>query len=343
MHVFVSQLSFKPDVICFSESRKNQPLKNIEIDDYNFTNVKAESQAGGVAVYVSNVLNCLQIESFHLHGAESLWLKISRRKNNEYVVLGTVYRHASEDAKKFINDFSHCLEKLAYENKTFYILGDFNINVNEAANRSLFADSYLQALSSNGAHQIVTKPTRVTDRSFTVIDHIITNDITHTITPRIILSSITDHYPIACRMSKFQASRKNISIPMYRDKKIFCPEAFSDKLNERLHSLISFNFSLSNDNLDHKFDNFVEVISHTIESHAPLKRMSRKQLKLAKKPWITKRILTSIRKKNSMFQSHFIRGSDAEKNYFRRYTNKLTKILFDMSYRQILAMSLHPL
>ena len=54
--------------------------------------------------------------------------------------------------------------------------------------------------------------------------------------------------------------------------------------------------------------------------------MSRKQLKLAKKTWITKGILTSIRKKNSMFQSHFIRGSDAEKNYFRRYTNKLTKI-----------------
>ena len=96
--------------------------------------------------------------------------------------------------------------------------------------------------------------------------------------------------------------------------------------------------------------------------------MSRKQLKLAKKPWITKGILTSIRKKNSMFQSHFIRGSDAEKSYFRRYTNKLTKIkahskkiflplslliakvmfakrgkLFDLSYRQILAMSLHPL
>ena len=84
---------------------------------------------------------------------------------------------------------------------------------------------------------------------------------------------------------------------MYRDKKKFCPEAFSDELNERLSSLISSNFSLSSDNLDHKFDNFVEVISNTIESHAPLKRMSRKQLKLAKKPWITKGILTSIRKK----------------------------------------------
>ena len=151
---------------------------------------------------------------------------------------------------------------------------------------------------------------------------------------------------------------------MCRDKKNFCPEAFSEKLS----SLISSNFPLSSDNLDHKFDNFVEVISHTIESHAPLKRMSRKQLKLAKKTWITKGIFTSIRKKNSMFQSHFIRGSDAKKNYFWRYTNKLTKIkahskklffavefanstgnvhkrgkLFDLSYRQILAMSLHPL
>ena len=51
-----------------------------------------------------------------------------------------------------------------------------------------FADSYLQALTSNGAHQIVTKPAKVTDRSSTVIDHIITNDITHTITPRFIRS-----------------------------------------------------------------------------------------------------------------------------------------------------------
>ena len=39
LHVFVSQLSFQPDVICLSESRINQPLKNIEIDGYNFTNV----------------------------------------------------------------------------------------------------------------------------------------------------------------------------------------------------------------------------------------------------------------------------------------------------------------
>ena len=113
---------------------------------------------------------------------------------------------------------------------------------------------------------------------------------------------------------------------MCRDKKKFCPEAFSAKLNDKLSSLISSNFPLSSDKFDRVFYDFVEAISLTIESHAPLKRMSRKQLKLAKKAWITEEILTSIRKKNAMFQSHYIFSSDAEKSCFRRYSNRSTKI-----------------
>ena len=35
LHEFVSLLPFKPDVICLSESRINQPLKNIQLQGYN--------------------------------------------------------------------------------------------------------------------------------------------------------------------------------------------------------------------------------------------------------------------------------------------------------------------
>ena len=44
------------------------------------------------------------------------------------------------------------------------------------------------------------------------------------------------------------------------------------------------------------------------------------------KPWITKGILLSIRKKNSMFKTHFISGNSIQKLFFCKYTNKLTKI-----------------
>ena len=47
---------------------------------------------------------------------------------------------------------------------------------------------------------------------------------------------------------------------------------------------------------------------------------------MARKFWITKGIFTSIRYKNSIFRSHFIDGNSNEKQYFRRYTNILTKL-----------------
>ena len=76
----------------------------------------------------------------------------------------------------------------------------------------------------------------------------------------------------------------------------------------------------------HYIDNFVKTVSKTTNQHAPLKRLSRKKHKLACKPWITKGIYKSIRRKRLMFKTHFMNGSANEKNFYRKYTNKLTKV-----------------
>ena len=89
---------------------------------------------------------------------------------------------------------------------------------------------------------------------------------------------------------------------------------------------MSCNLPLTRENFDAVFDQFVETIAGTIDRHAPQKRLSRKQAKLARKPWITKGILISIKKKNFMFKTHFINGNPIEKHLFRRYSNILAKI-----------------
>ena len=71
---------------------------------------------------------------------------------------------------------------------------------------------------------------------------------------------------------------------------------------------------------------FTAVISGTIDTHAPLKPLSRKQRRLKSKPWLTKAICVSIHKKQSMFKSHFINDDSAEKSFFKKYSNRLTKI-----------------
>ena len=146
----------------------------------------------------------------------------------------------------------------------------------------------MQVITSNGAFSLITKPTRVTDKTATVIDHIIINDTAHSILPCVIPTSLMDHYAIMCKISKIEKLRKKLPISLYRNKKKFCPEAFSDNLDRKLGNLISNNFSLNRDNFNKTFDQLINLIAKIIDKHAPLQRLSRKQKKLASKPWITK-------------------------------------------------------
>ena len=75
-------------------------------------------------------------------------------------------------------------------------------------------------------------------------------------------------------------------------------------------------FPLNHNIFDDVFNQFVNITEKTIEKHTPLEHMSSKQQKLARKPWITKGILTSITKKNSMFQTRFITSNTAGKKLF---------------------------
>ena len=79
-------------------------------------------------------------------------------------------------------------------------------------------------------------------------------------------------------------------------------------------------------NFDATFDAFVSVVHSVIENHAPLKRLSRKEQKLKRKPWITKDIYAMIRRKNIMHKSHYILGNETMKQKCKKYSNKLTQI-----------------
>ena len=50
-------------------------------------------------------------------------------------------------------------------------------------------------LRNNAFHSIVNKPTRVTATSSTLLDHILTNDTISQITPGILNSDVSDHFP----------------------------------------------------------------------------------------------------------------------------------------------------
>jgi len=79
-------------------------------------------------------------------------------------------------------------------------------------------------------------------------------------------------------------------------------------------------------NFNQLFEKFLNTVANTIEAHAPLQNLSRKQRKLQTKPWLTREILNSIRHKQRLYKSHYLNGTKDEKIYYKSYSNRLMKI-----------------
>ena len=171
----------------------------------------------------------------------------------------------------FTREFSNSLSDLSHKKKVYYILGDFNINLHRH-NRMNSFNLYINSILSHGAVPLITKPTRISNNSSTIIDHIITNDSKHELQSFIVKSDLTDHYPIFCVINKNSTNnKKNIEQLFYRDKTKFCSESFCKELQTDLDKHFSHRPTLSNENCNKLFNNFVHIISHSIDTHAPLR------------------------------------------------------------------------
>ncbi len=75
------------------------------------------------------------------------------------------------------------------------------------------------------------------------------------------------------------------------------------------------------------FNSFYDKISETVDKHAPLQKLSKKQACSFAKPWITKGLLVSITKKNKLYKSYLKNRNDYYFSKYKIYRNKLKHLL----------------
>ena len=76
--------------------------------------------------------------------------------------------------KNFLNKL---LEKVSKEQKSLYLLGDFNVNLLNYNDHTPI-NEFLDSLASNSVISYILQPTGITDHSETLIDNIFSNVIT---------------------------------------------------------------------------------------------------------------------------------------------------------------------
>ena len=229
-------------------------------------------------------------------------------------LVGVFYRHPSEQDSTFIDKLKDVLKNLRKENKKIIICGDFNYNLlNYDKNECI--SNFLNIMLENNFQPCITEPTRITNTNKpSLVDNIFINTIENPISGNILEHISFDHLPNFIIIEHEQIN-KNIKIKK-RDTKHFNQTEF---LNELLGSTLIHEIENAH-NTNMAYEIFHKKFIEALDNHAPMKYLNKKEIKTRHKPWLTKGILTSIKRKRILFRKMKIsklKGENSDDNYDR--------------------------
>ena len=198
LQVFVASLCFEPTVIAINETylRDNEDGPHCDLENYTFkSNCRDICKGGGVGLYIHDSLQykvrqdltIMNEKVFESYFIETLNLE-------EPVIFGTIYRSPKQDndtVSSFISHLDQCLTIIDKTNKCCFIQGDFNFNLIDIDDNHI-AD-FKEKMFDYSFFSLINKPTRITDKTATCIDHIWSNVFDDRIISGIITEMIADH------------------------------------------------------------------------------------------------------------------------------------------------------
>ena len=127
---------------------------------------------------------------------DSVFVETINPRGKKFIV-GTVYRPPSHNLHEFLESFQLLLERVTRDNKVCHIMGDFNLDLLNTDSHSV-TNEFINTSFSHMLYPLISKPTRITSYSTTLIDKIFTNNISARLkwSNGLIINDLSDHLPI---------------------------------------------------------------------------------------------------------------------------------------------------
>jgi hypothetical protein len=222
---------------------------------------------------------------------ESILIDVSF--NNRKYVIGSLYRcigkHPSLSAKDQFGVFYDLLFNLLDNLSLSELIlgGDINLDVLKIKSCQN-TETYVNNLFSNGCLQVVCKPTRCNNLSATCIDHCITNVQQTSYNTCILLSRISDHFPVFFTIDRTCKTSPTHDTITFRD--------FSDNNVRQFNNsllLVDWNMVLSCNDPNESLNKFTSIFK-TQHSQFFSPRTKRFNKNIDKKEkWMTTGLLVS--------------------------------------------------
>ena len=199
------------DIFCICETFLHSEFSDEEIKINGFKTVRKDrpSNGDGLIIYLKSHLTYIRRDDL-----ETIWLEAKINKQKSFLIC-YCYRPPSSTVD-CISTMENSIERAFLDNKEVIVLGDFNFNLLQENTNS---KPWIRTFDFLHLNQIIDQPTRVTDTSETLIDHVYTNvpcNITEHTVPHYLISY---HFPI-CVTRKLNNTCESVPVHnsiSYRD------------------------------------------------------------------------------------------------------------------------------
>ena len=320
----LKSLDNKFDFVGLSETwlKTNDNSDIFNLPDYTLlSRPRADKRGGGVGLYVTDKTSFKLRDDLVMNPVtcqyESLFIETVMHDHK--VIIGVIYKPPESNTDICVAHFSDLMGIISKERKQCSLMGDFNLDLIKVDTHNQ-TKYFIHSLYTNAFYPTISKSTRVTEHSATLLDNIITNITGYCIKSGVLCNDISDHFPV---FNLLQINSKITKKYAYIFKRMNTAHNI-EKLNSELKNA-NWDDVFGDENPDSAYDTFLRILTPLINKCLPLKKVKRKITDKSK--WLTKGILISCVQKNNLFKKLKKTPSQENELTYKTFKNKLTHII----------------
>ena len=227
--------------------------------------------------------------SSRLPESECITIDIALR-NGEHCLVSSMYRLPNSEISMFLASYSSILCAMKKDGPKGLIIGlDHNMDFLKAQQHHL-TNEFIQLNLDFGMVPTITRPTRITNSTATLIDNIIVSQsFCGGYISSIIINNISDHLPTACVLKSLRAESHEPLEITSRDTRPKNLTALKRALNNK-----DWAEELSSESPSINMDHVHNTLTSIIDSCIPMRTRKIDAKKLRREPWLTASIKLSI-------------------------------------------------
>lgn len=308
------------DILCVSETwlSSDMPDRFVSIGGFNIFRTD-NGRASGTCIYVRDNLFSTRLD-FNLtpcEGVEETWVQVQCRKLPSFII-GVIYRHpnSSFETFRYVSDVFH---KALSKGKTLFILGDLNDDLLGGYGK------LSEIINNHGLNQVIDGPTRVTERSKTLLDVLITNNDSIIMTHDVFKAHISDHDIIRATINLSRPKKEPV-IKTFRSLRNYSKEIFCNNL---LSNVPILNTMASTDDVNYQADTLTAVFNECLDDCAPIVT---KEIRRPPAPWITQEIREAMEKRDVLRDIRDTQCTQQSNENYRRSKNYAKHMMESSKY-----------